>query len=251
MKDITASINNVVITGVSSGLGKYLKGYFDGSTSISHANYIEELRQIDHPIDLIIHCASDASHEIINYQGYIKNNLFYTLELCENNPKHIIYISSAAIHFKENSNYKLTKLLAENIIKDNCDSYTIIRPSAILGPEMRPNSLVKIIDNYNTKLTLSEMSTFNYVLQKDIAEFIKLCYNNKIIGTYEFVSNDMISLGSIARKFGKNPTFGEWKHKASFVNNQKTVDIFETINKSSWDVIDQFLKDRKDKNEKK
>lgn len=239
--------NNIVVTGTSSGLGKYLKNYFDGSVSINHLNYIEELHKIDKPIDLIIHCACDASHKIINYHEYIESNLFYTLELCKKNPKHIIYISSAVVHSKENSNYKLTKLLSENIIKDKCDSYTIIRPSAILGPEMRPNSLVKIIDDYDTKLTLSEMSTFNYVLQKDVADFIKLCYNNKIIGTYEFVSNDMISLGSIARKFGKNTTFGEWKHRASFVNNQKTVDIFKPIDKSSWNVIDQFIESRKDK----
>ena len=239
--------NNILITGTSSGLGKYLKGYFNNSISISHANYSEELRQINNPIDLLIHCACDASHEINIYHEYIRNNLFYTLELCQNKPKHMIYISSAAVHFEENSNYKLTKLLAENIVKDTCDSYTIIRPSAILGPEMRPNSLVRIIDGNNTKLTLSEMSTFNYVLQKDIAEFINLCYNNKVIGTYEFVSNDIITLGSIARKFRKNPIFGEWKHKAPFINNQKTVDIFESINKSSWDVIDQFLESRKGK----
>jgi len=156
----------------------------------------------------------------------------------------MIFISSAAVHLKENSNYKLIKLLSENIIKDLCKNYTIIRPSAILGPNMRPNSLIRIIDGFASLGHLSGESMFNYVLQSDIADFIDMCIRDCVYGTYEFVSNDMITLNEIAIKFGKNPVFGEWKHKTPFVNNQKTVDIFDTINKSSWDVVNEYLESR-------
>ena len=58
-----------------------------------------------------------------------------------------VFLSSIDVYREEDSIYKMTKLMAESIVSKEASNALILRASAIVGPAMRKNSLVKIIED--------------------------------------------------------------------------------------------------------
>ena len=236
------SSRKFLLTGTSTGAGKYFKRNIQTAATIRYHDWAARPDILNGvKADVVIHSAFDASFKVDNYGDYFKSNLEYTRSLLETEPNHFIFLSSAAVYDEENTNYKLSKLLCENMIKDYTDSHTIIRCSAILGPDMRPNSLTKILFGLEDRLTLAEDSTFNYVLQSDLLEFISACTNNNLFGTYDFVSNDSVSLQQVCSLFNKSISFGDYTHKSLDISNSNTKKVYSGVDKSSIDVILEYM----------
>lgn len=242
------SLNNheIILTGASSGLGAYFKSCLPSSIVLSHKNFELDIFRLQNKVKnpIIIHSAFDAGHTIADYDRYIRSNISYTLELAKLKPSHYVYISSAAVHLKDNTPYKLCKLLSEQIVQGVVGKHLIIRPTAVLGPYMRNNSLVKILSNNCPKLTLDASSTFGYVLQRDIFSFIAHCIKNQITGAYDFVPSSVVSLEQICQLYNKSAKFGSYVHKQDILPNQQIVDIMPELNKTSEQVIEEFLLER-------
>ena len=128
-----------------------------------------------------------------------------------------------------------------------CENYTILRTSAIVGPDLKPNSVVKLINNKNTTLTLSKKSTFNIINQQDLLNFIKKLYTcsdvdkSLINGTINFITKDNISLEEINNKFDCNGSFGKYTYSTPSLDNSKIINLHPEMNKSSLDVIKEII----------
>ena len=118
----------------------------------------------------------------------------------------------------------------------------IIRPSAILGKGIRKNSLIKILEEEIPKLTLSEKSTFNYILQEDMLEFISKAITEDIAGEYDFVSSSNITLGDVARKYNKKVLFGNYVYQTHTPQIKDTYKVFPKLNKDSMQVIEEYMR---------
>ena len=152
----------ILITGATGNVGKHLvtnllvnkynisclttrdkKAIYDVKGDLNDYNSLFEATK---NIDIVIHLAaalngSKKKLNKINAQG--TRNL---IKACgKNNVKKILFISSLDIKFR--TNYGVSKLKAEKIIKDSSLYYIILRPSAIYGIGFKTgiNSLVKIL----------------------------------------------------------------------------------------------------------
>ena len=94
---------------------------------------------------------------------------------------------------------KFTKRISEIVVKELCDNYLILRPSALLGNEMKKNTFQKIIAGEDIALTPN--TVMNYILYEDVLDAIHNNYNGEKIaivfgGEASGLTNEHLSLVS-------------------------------------------------------
>ena len=249
-----------LITGHKSGLGKYLHKYFGGSGLGRNTppDKFEDIRR--EGTDVIIHCAFNRAREVNskNLYQYLFNNVFLTKKLVKIPHKKFIYISSVDVYPKDNKRYSedeaidvnqlsgvyaITKLMSESIIQTLCRNFLVLRCSTLLGRDSRENSLIKIIKEENPVLTLSPDSVFNYILHKDVLEFVKIATNKDLQGVYNLVSSENISLFQIAELLGKKVNFGKYKYNVGNIDNRKISSVAPVFARTSEDTVREFIKE--------
>lgn len=244
------SVNSFLITGTSSGLGKYLHDNLGGISL--HRDKIQKKS-----VEIIIHCAFNSDREPKNLDQYYKDNVLLTEELTKIAHEKFIFISSVDVYPK-NANrhvedeivdvknaeglYAKTKLLSEDVVKKNCPNFLILRCSALLGKDSKKNSLIKIIKDDNPTLTLSEKSIFNYIFHSDVLSFIKLAIEKDLQGIYNLASSKNITLKEVSTLFKKKVTFGNFIYSVGYIDNSKATSVTTSFEKTSEEVIRQFLK---------
>lgn len=242
--------NKLFITGTSSGLGKYLHGNLGGIS-------INRKKIQKNGAEIIIHCAFNSQQSPKDIEQYFRDNVLLTEELTNAPHKKFIFISSVDVYPK-NANrhvedeivdvkdaeglYAKTKLLSEDVVKKNCPNFLILRCSALLGKDSRKNSLIKIIQDDNPTLTLSPDSSFNYILHKDVLEFIKFAIEKNLQGIYNLVSHKNITLKQAADLVKKKVNFGRYVYSVGYIDNSKITSITPSFKKTSGEVIRQYLK---------
>jgi len=234
------SLDKILITGAGSGLGKFLclHGGFENIVQISRDNshLIKEIETVD----VIIHCAfsgAGTKSEEITFD-YVRDNIVFTDELLKIKHKKFIYISSCVVYDKEVSLYKITKLMRESLVKAKGNNFAIIRPSSIIGPTMKKNTITKIASEKSPILTLAPESSYNFVSQQDISQFIKKIIAENICGVENFVSPEYITLKEIADMANSSPQYG------SYVFNVPKVAEFSRCTNSSRNALKQYLENR-------
>lgn len=236
---------NAVLTGTSSGLGRYIYSRYHRSKVVRTKSFVQDIENIlklGQKTDLLIHCAFDAGIFVSDYEEYVNTNILYTQKLIEAlKPEKVVYISSVNVYLTENTNYKLSKLISENIVRDSTDDHLILRCGAIAGPTMRERSVgsIKLIfEDKNPKIRLSNQSSFSYILQEDIFDFIELSDKQNITGTFDFVSSTYINLETICNRYGKKAMFGDAVYTTPIANNKKIKKTFPQADRTSEEVLD-------------
>ncbi len=248
--------NKFLITGTSSGLGKYLHGNLGGVGWNRQASEKEREEIKKNGAEIIIHCAFNSENNPKNSDQYYNDNVLLTEELTKIPHKKFIFISSVDVYPKNTQKhsedeildiynidglYGKTKLMSEQIVKKNCTNFLILRCTAFLGKDSRKNSLLKIIQDEKPILTLSEKSIFNYILHSDVSAFIKLSIRNDLAGIYNLASSKNITLKQVADLVKKKVTFGDYVYNVGNIDNSKTTAIFQAFKKSSLEVITEFV----------
>jgi UDP-glucose 4-epimerase len=142
----------ILITGHSGYIGSHLTKilYYQGHELYGFSKLIDEndvskyvvfetnyVRDIDLPLhyDVIIHLAAEIDiEESVKYpQKYYSTNVGLTLDILDNFVcKHFIFASTAAA-FNPINPYGHSKVMAEQIIRDSCENYTIFRFFNVAG----------------------------------------------------------------------------------------------------------------------
>lgn len=240
-----------LISGTSSGLGKYLLGQL-GGIPLNRKDPKESAGKI------IIHCAFNRGNEAIsrNLYQYLSDNIFLTETLVHIPHQKFIYISTVDVYPNNGKKhaedevinlekvatiYGSTKLMAESIVQNLSPNFLILRCSALLGGDTRENSLIKIIKQRIPKLTLSADSVFNYILHSDILELIKIAVEKDLQGIYNVGSSKNITLSEVAVLLKKKVNFGNYKYNAGKINNAKARKYLPKLKKTSKEMILEFL----------
>lgn len=248
--------NNYLITGSSSGLGKYLHENLGGS-SLSRQTFQKDKETIKRQgANIIIHCAFNSDRNPKNLDQYFQDNVLLTEQLTKIPHKKFIFISSVDVYPKNSTKhtegetldpdkaenlYSKTKILSEDLIIKNCPNFLILRCTALLGSDSRQNSLIKIIKERNPTLTLSAESVFNYILHKDVLEFIKLAIGKDLQGIYNLASSENITLSEVADLVGKQVNFGNYTYNVGNIDTSKIRAILPAFNKTSKEVLIRFF----------
>ena len=193
-----------LITGASSGLGKYLLQKldalkYDRTKPEKYNNTI---------YDLIVHTAHGKLLDNQSFDDYYYSHQKVLNDLLELKTKRFVFISSieACTEKKNKSEYARCKVNLENYLRSHTDKYLTLRPGLLMGPNMRINQLLKVAINDSSKLTLAPPSTFSVVFYNDILSAIK---SNKL-GTFNVISNDKVSLKKASIYFKTNPNWGKY-----------------------------------------
>lgn len=247
--------SDFLVTGSSGGLGKYLHDNL-GGISLNRQTFENE-DWVKKGADIIIHCAFNSDHNPKNMDQYFQDNVLLTEKLIKIPHKKFIFISSIDVYPKNLSKhtedeildadktkdlYAKTKLLSEDLVKRNCSNFLILRCTALLGKDSRANSLIKIIQEKNPILTLSAKSVFNYILHRDVLEFIKLAIEKDLQGIYNLASAKNITLSEVAQILKKDVHFGSYIYNVGKIDNTKTSLAFPILNKTSKEVVANFIK---------
>ena len=234
--------NKVLVTGAGSGLGKYIASNVE-CVALTRENSEYVFRKHQH-FDVIIHCAFNASKNTNSYYKILEDNIFLTKRLCSLSHNKFVFLSSIDIYREEDNLYKTTKLMAESIVRELATSPLVVRASAIIGPTMRKNSLLRILDDDKPTLSLSENSTFNYVLQSDILSMIQVSASNNYSGIMDFVASRNIRLKDVAKHFSKTVSFGDYLYETPVISNRCLQEKFPTSWYTSLGNIERFIKER-------
>jgi nucleoside-diphosphate-sugar epimerase len=240
-------MNKVLVTGCNSGLGKFISDTIPNSIKLNRNNRHELLSDLKQDgVDLIIHCAFGfqggyENNEITDYFKYIDDNILLTKDLVDIPHKKIVYISSLIVYNPNPINYKFTKLYSESIVETLGSNPLILRCPSMLGKDIKPNNLSKLIKDPNYQLSLTSTSEFNYILHSDILDFILKAYDDNIIDVVDFVSSDNVTFKEIETILGIQANFGNFDFVTPLVSNQKLISYYPKLNKTSKDVLKQFL----------
>jgi len=228
IRGLMPSMDNLLITGTNSGLGKFLKQSNPNCLYLNRQNRNEVIRKAKNSGCVnIIHCAFNSTREIENYYEYVNDNVFLTKELLEIPHNKFIFISSIDVYQEDFTAYKFSKLACESMVSSLSSNWVVLRCSAIIGQTMRYNTFLKMLKEEEPVLSLSEDSTFNYILQQDIT------------GMFDFVSTDCIKLKELSEMFNCKPQYGNYIYDTKSINDSR---IFKYIKKNNKQVITEFLK---------
>ena len=245
----------ILISGTSRGFGKYLFEKLPNTISFDRKNPNKYHRE---EFDIIIHCAFNNSNNIRTSTAfsYLEDNIFLTEKLTKIKHKKFIFISSIDVYplglkeWKEDEDilidevkslYGKMKIFCEAIVKNNCKDYLILRPSAMIGKYMRPNSLIRILEEEKPQLTLAEKSTFNYIFYKDVLRFIEISISKSVSGIFNISSKKNISLEEVAKTLNKKVNFGNFNYVTNNINIEKFLKIIGDFNCVSLENLEYVL----------
>tara|TARA_Y100000361_G_scaffold154281_1_gene179284 strand:- start:4427 stop:5131 length:705 start_codon:yes stop_codon:yes gene_type:complete len=232
---MTFKNKKILVTGITSGLGKYIHNNIPNSIGLTRENRHQLL---DGDYDLIIHCAfsNERMESIDDYYEFIDGSILLTDDLVKVKHKKFIYISSLEVYNKPFTGYRFGKLCSEAIVNKKANNPLMLRIPAMLGVDIRKNTVMKMLLDDKPKLTLSSDSTFNYILHSDLLNFISESEDKT--GILNFISDGNITLKKVNEIFNGNPIWGDYTYITKEVDGIKL--------KTSEKVVTEFKKLIKD-----
>jgi hypothetical protein len=224
-----------LVTGIGSGLGKYLYNTIPGSLGLNRKNF-NLIKNED--FEVIIHCAFNKENVITNYKTYLDDNIFLTQRLKNLNYSKFVYISTVDVYQENPTMYAHFKRFSETLLNNND---LILRCPMMLGDTMKPNHATKLKDNIES-LGLSGESKFNYLLMSDLAEFFISEDYKQHKGIIDFVANGLVKLEDVKQHFNSTTKLGEYVYENNLEFSNPIFKLNEKYNKSSLDNLKQYFK---------
>ena len=221
---------NLLITGKYSGLGKYLKKKFNSCSFNRDKKFLFYKKK---KWNLVIHCGF--------YNGTDKEKFLESIQISKKitslNTKKIIFITSLIIYDKKKSLYKKSKIISENFFRNKKNSY-IIRLGALVGSEMRRNTISKIVYDRKPKIGLSERSRYSFIHYDEVYCLINKIIKQKKIMITDFFRRDFVTLKKISNILKKKIKFGNFLVKCVDAPYKRKIDFYNILKKqSSIDII--------------
>lgn len=224
-----------LVTGINSGLGKYLYENLPNSLGLDRNNF-NLIKNEDY--DTIIHCAFNKENIITDYEKYLDDNIFLTQRLKNLSYTNFVYISTVDVYQENPSMYAHFKRFSETLLDEND---LVLRCPMMLGNTMKPNHATKLLYNIDS-LGLSGDSTFNYILMDDLVEFFVSGDYKQHKGIIDFVSNGLVKLEDVKNHFNSTTKLGDYTYQNNLEYSNPIFKLNEKYNKSSFDKLKQYFK---------
>lgn len=246
-----------LITGFQSGFGQYCYEQLPSQGYARNSAWDDARNLANNQPDLyIIHAAASARKNInTDLYSFVEDNILLTYQLTQLPCKKFIYLSSADV-YPENENmhqetelieidqtknwYAKSKLISESIITKNCPNHLILRCTSLLGSNMRPNNLTRLLFEDHPSLSLSPTSSLNCLLYEDVLHFINTAITNDLTGTYNLAAAKNACLQEIADAFAKSANFGSFNYQVGLIDHSKASAVAAQFNETSLEKIHTF-----------
>ena len=234
-----------LITGVGSGLGKYLYETLPNSLGFTRTNCNEVLSSLQkRGVDTIIHCAYNKNNT--DLCGLYEDNLKLTERLCRIPHKHFIYISTIDVYSSQITPYNLLKKMSEEIVLRDCNNPLILRLSALLGEQMKKNNILKVVDDANPSLSLTEDSTYSLISYSHVKKVVYESIHKGLIGKYDVVAKSLIDMRNIVKICEKTQdvSYGKYQYLTQELQGGIIERVLGLNHTHSIDVLRGFMRER-------
>lgn len=245
----------VLVTGTSSGLGRALQRAFSAAAFRRSDVEAECRHAASESWDLIVHCAADARKELpaADIGAYHESNVTLTSRLLTIPHRLFVYVSSQAVYpadghrWREEeplvvsdrlSVYGVFKLLAEDVVKRGTSRALVLRTASLVGPEGRPNNIMRVLRRQAGQIFLSGDSPYNLVAYSQVEAFIRESFAHDRVGTFNLGAADERTLAELASYLDVDMSFGDVLYaapQADFTALRRETNIF---NLTTFDVVD-------------
>lgn len=221
----------VLVTGTSSGLGRALHRAFGASAFVRAEGSGEGARYDTVAWDLIVHCATDARKAVpaADLEAYHDSHVELTRRLLGLPHRQFVFVSSQAVYpgdgraWREDdllqaddrlSLYGIFKLLTERLVLSRATRPLILRTSSLVGPEGRPNNIMRILRREPGRVALSADCPYNLIAYSQVEAFVRESLARHRSGIFNLGATDERSLGEIAAHVGVDISFGDVRYTA-------------------------------------
>lgn len=242
----------ILVTGASSGLGKFLSNRLK-SYNLNRKKITKKI--LNKKWDLIIHCAYDSkSYDIKNFEKYFEDNVILS-NIVSNLKGKKIFISTVQVYENNSpksrneksfieksklSTYPKSKIICEDFFKKKGD--LILRVGSMVGNSMRKNTISKILNKNESSINLNKDSKFSFISYDEILKIIKILVKKNQHGTFNLLRNDLVSLKKISITLNKNINFGKYYFECTKADSKKINKYFKFNNKTSIELLREFNK---------
>ncbi|MEK7656218.1 MAG: NAD(P)-dependent oxidoreductase [Elusimicrobiota bacterium] len=252
----------MLVTGVRSGLGKAAFERF-GGLGLGRADSARTLAEASKGVEVIIHCAASPppKGEDAGVLGrFFEDNWLLTRDLLALPHRFFVFISTVEVyaptggpHREEEAlpaqeprtPYATAKLASEALIRAKGPGHLILRASALLGRDSRPNALLRMLSRRTCRLGLSADSTLNYVLHEDILDFIESALSRGLRGTYNATASRNATLRELAVLAGARPRFGLFRYRTPSIDNGRIRALSPAFARSTRATVELFQSRRR------
>jgi nucleoside-diphosphate-sugar epimerase len=249
--------NYCLISGTSSGIGKYLSKQLPFAEKYDRSSPISKYQNKE--FDVIIHCAFDGSSLLghKNLFEQLRSNISLVQDLCSLNHKIFIFFSSIDVYPKKinlkSPDYKLGygdlfsrqaffKIMGESIVASKAKNFLILRPSLMIGEYARANTFVNIIRGKEGPFTLSKNSMFNLITHDQVWFCLQAAFFKEIRGVMNLCSGLYVSLDEVARKVkNNNISWGDYDYQTPKIEDSNTIKLFGGTDYKIEDIISKVL----------
>ena len=244
-------LSNIYVVGACSGLGKYLSNRFD-AIRICRNDKVSDIEK-SKPDDTVVYTAfnSKIPSNVTELLQCIEDNLLSFIGATENLKSRLIYISSIDVltvyeQYDQGktlpdcySSYVYTKLAVEQYILKNITNSIIIRPSAMVGEEMKANTTFKLFKKDLSESSLMAESLYSYLHYSTVHKLIDRLIGLNFSGTIDITASDRIKFSDVVSFAGIDLPFeyGDYKYFTPAVDISIAEDILGESILSSLDAL--------------
>jgi hypothetical protein len=225
---------NTLISGASSGLGKYLLSNLDSDEFDRTLQKPKNFSIPEYGYDLIIHAAFGMPNNSETKYEYKEYHLKLANKLLSIPHKRFVFISTvdASEKIKVDNWYGEAKQKVEDLCLANSNHAIILKCGAMFGPGMRKNQILKIASEKSAKLTLTKRSKFYLITYADVLTAIR---SDLKVGRYYLINKKILLLSEVANYFNKNPEWGNYEYAPADIDRQiPRIYSKESSNNLSW-----------------
>ena len=232
-------MKSVLITGCSSGLGKFICENFSDAVCLTRKSYKKTINR-NKKYDYIVHCAFNRDYSK-DPERSMSEDIEMAKSMSEMAERKLIFMSSIDIYRDEYKVYSESKKQCEKIILESSEKNLVVRLCAMLGEYMKPNSFTKASEGKVKDLTLDLDSSFYYCLHSHVLKFIKLSILEDIRGVIDFVPKEKTTLREVVGCFDKSNQ-NTYKYITPHIDNSEIQKYMpEFANRCSLSIAKEFL----------
>ncbi len=251
----------VLTTGTASGLGRYLHRVFSGR-GLQRENAADLLREAcTEGAGVVLHCAF-ASRTPRDHRGlgsWYRDNLDLTRRLLEVPHRHFVYLSTvdvypqdATLHHEDDlievgpgtELRRLAKLTCEAMVLETATAPLVLRPTSLVGPGMRRNTLVRLLDGERSGYSLSGRSQLNLVRYGEVEVFLRRALAEGATGVFNLACAENVSVQRIAELAGTPADLGDHVYDVGWIDHRRAVAVLPELDRPSEDVVRELVEER-------
>ena len=249
---------NILVTGARSGLGNAVHRALGGIAFVRGTAIDDPAILAAAPFDAIVHCAVNAAKYVSMQTAfdYMNDNFLLTQRLVDIPHRKFVFVSTLAVYpptgraVSEDEDvdlmpltgpYAFTKLFSDLYVQKRASNPLILRTTTLLGPAIRPNTVLRALTQHDCQLFLAADARYNFVLHDDIVDFIVKAMDTGICGAFNIGSEGLVILSDIVDQLGLSVRYGDYHYDIGPVDVRRAGALHAAFARPSWQTLNRYI----------